>query len=345
MEQGRFSSEELRAAKETDLCDVAGRLGYTVKRIGHYHTLEEMDSMRIYNRRSWFRWSREHESGGRGGSQIDFLKEFAGMGTREAVFWLLDFAGYGRDVPGTGSAGLRHQTQTVSGAGKKEFILPAPSGGSSCLYHYLNNERAISREVVDRFVNAGLVYESAGFHNIVFKGNDKDGITRSAYMRGVHDRNGKAFKCDVAGSDKNYGFNIFHEKSSEVMVFEAAIDAMSYTDMFPDHEKSLVALGMLWDAPLATFLSEHPQVQCITFCLDNDAPGRKASETFMEKYYGMGFDVGEKRPPEQYKDYNEWLKAVRKPVSVICRTEKEGNTVGATSGTKAGKTKSAGRCR
>lgn len=195
------------------------------------------------------------------------------------------------------------------------------------------------------FVNAGLIYESAGFHNIVFKGNDGDGITRSAYMRGVHDRNGKAFKCDVAGSDKNYGFNIFREDSSEIMVFEAAIDAMSYSDMFPKDEKNLIALGMLWDAPLATFLSEQPQVQCITFCLDNDAPGRKASETFMEKYYGMGFDVGEKRPPEQYKDYNEWLKAVRKPVSVICRTEKEGNTVGATSGTKAGKTKSAGRCR
>lgn len=345
MEQGRFSSEELRAAKETDLCDVAGRLGYTVKRIGHYHTLEEMDSMRIYNRRSWFRWSREHDSSGRGGSQIDFLKEFAGMGTREAVFWLLDFAGYDRDAPGTGSMGLRHQAQTVSRAGKKEFVLPAPSGGNSYLYHYLNQERALGREVIDLFVNAGLIYESAGFHNIVFKGNDRDGITRSAYMRGVHDRNGKAFKCDVAGSDKNYGFNIFREESSEVMVFEAAIDAMSYTDMFPEHGKSLVALGMLWDAPLATFLSEHSQVQNITFCFDNDAPGRKASEALMEKYYGLGFDVGEKRPPEQYKDYNECLKAVRKPVSIIYKTEGERNTGNAPTETKTEKIQSAKRCR
>ncbi len=345
MEQGRFSSEELRVAKETDLCDIAGRLGYTVKRIGHYHTLEEMDSMRSYNRRSWFRWSREHDSSGRGGSQIDFLKEFAGMGTREAVFWLLDFAGYGRDAPRTGSTGLRHQVQTVSGTGKKEFALPAPSGGNSYLYHYLNQERALGREVIDRFVNAGLIYESAGFHNIVFKGNDRDGITRSAYMRGVHDRNGKAFKCDVAGSDKNYGFNIFREESSEVMVFEAAIDAMSCTDMFPKHGKSLVALGMLWDAPLATFLSEHPQVRYITFCFDNDAPGRKASESLMEKYYGLGFDVGEKRPPEQYKDYNEWLRAAKKRVSVIRGAKKEENTVDAVCETKTGKTQSAGRCR
>lgn len=65
----------------------------------------------------------------------------------------------------------------------------------------------------------------------------------------------------------------------------------------------------------------------------------------MEKYYGMGFDVGEKRPPEQYKDYNEWLKAVRRPVSIIYKTERERNTVNAVCETKARKTQSAGRCR
>ena len=50
-----FTEEELLIAKEVDLCDVAVSLGYTVKRVGSYHTLKEMDSMRIYNRRTWFR--------------------------------------------------------------------------------------------------------------------------------------------------------------------------------------------------------------------------------------------------------------------------------------------------
>lgn len=321
MEQGRFTMEELRTAKDTDLCDVAERLGFTVKRIGHCHTLEEMDSLRIYNRRSWFRWSREHDSSERGGSQIDFLKVFAGMGTREAVFWLLDFAGYSRDAPGMKRPELKHQAQKSYEDKKKEFVLPMPAGDNSRLYDYLKRERGLSGEAIDFFLNAGLIYEAAGFHNIVFKGNDKDGAARSAGMRGVRDRNGKAFKCDVAGSDKNYGFNVFREESSGVMVFEAAIDAMSYMDIFRDNENSLVALGMLWDAALATFLSEHPQIQSITFCLDNDAPGRKASESFMEKYYGLGYDVGQKPPPEQYKDYNEWLQAVRKPLSVAGETK------------------------
>ena len=53
----RFTDEELRMAKGVDLCQVAEALGYTVRRIGKYHTLKEMDSIRIYNRTNWFRWS------------------------------------------------------------------------------------------------------------------------------------------------------------------------------------------------------------------------------------------------------------------------------------------------
>ena len=36
---GRFTDEELAIAKRVDLCAVAESLGYTVKRIGKYHTL------------------------------------------------------------------------------------------------------------------------------------------------------------------------------------------------------------------------------------------------------------------------------------------------------------------
>ena len=51
---GRFTDEELAIAKSVDLCSVAESLGYTVKRIGKYHTLKEMDSIRIYNRSHWY---------------------------------------------------------------------------------------------------------------------------------------------------------------------------------------------------------------------------------------------------------------------------------------------------
>lgn len=313
MDNNRFTSEELAIAKSADLCDVASALGYTVKRVGSYYTLKEMDSIRIYNRRSWFRWSRQHETGGCGGSQIDFLKTFAGMETKEAVFWLLDFIGYRRLAEDGKRPELKHQALKPEETKEKIFVLPASADDNRYLYSYLNNERAISREVIDFFVKSGLIYEAKGYHNIVFKGNDKDGRTRFASMRGVFDNNGKCFKCDVAGNDKNYGFNVHREESSEVAVFEGAIDAMSYLDIFRDYEGSILALGMVSDAPLATFLSENPHIQSIKFCLDNDAPGRKATETLMRKYYELGYEVEDKPPPKGCKDYNKWLQEARKP--------------------------------
>ena len=39
----RFTDDELAIAKSVDLCAVAESLGYTVKRIGKYHTIKEMD--------------------------------------------------------------------------------------------------------------------------------------------------------------------------------------------------------------------------------------------------------------------------------------------------------------
>ena len=75
----RFTEEELAIAKSVDLTAVASYLGYTVKRVGHYHTLKEMDSIRIYDKSHWFRWSRQYDKGENGGSQIDFLRVFCGM--------------------------------------------------------------------------------------------------------------------------------------------------------------------------------------------------------------------------------------------------------------------------
>ena len=177
--EGRFTEEELAIAKSVDLCAVAESLGYTVKKIGKYHTLKEMDSIRIYDRSHWYRWSRQFD------------------------------------------------------------------------------------------------------------------------------------KCDVEGNDKNYGFNVVNVNSTELVVFEAAIDLMSYVDIFADHESNKLALGMLADAPLETFLREHPQISFIRFCLDGDSPGRKAAAELMEKYYGLGYEIEDCPPPAGYKDYNEWLVATK----------------------------------
>lgn len=306
----RFTEEELQIAKSVDLTMVAERLGYTVKRVGSYHTLKEMDSIRIYHNTNWFRWSRKEEKGKNGGSQIDFLREFEGMDIKEAVFWLLDFAGYQRleavQYP------LKNQAPQTVPEEKRTFVLPKAARGNSYLYRYLTKQRAISHDVVNYFVKKGLIYEAEQYHNIVFKGNSRDGTTHFASMRGVRDdADGNGFKCDVAGNDKRYGFNDVHEDSEEVIIFEAAIDLLSYIDIFRDFESNKLALGMVGDAPLETFLGEHPQVRQITFCLDNDVAGRTASQKLQKKYEGKGYRVSLSPPPEGYKDYNEWLRSTK----------------------------------
>lgn len=307
-----FTQNELAIAKSVDLVAVAARLGYTPKRIGNYYTLKEMDSMRIYNRSHWCRFSRRYDSSNRGGSQIDFLRVFAGMEIKEAVFWLLDFAGYkrntDRDISGDENTALKYQIkEKKENSHKKPFILPEPAADNAYIYDYLTKDRGISKDVVDYFVSLELVYESRNYHNVVFKGNDSNGRTRFASMRGVSDGRGKPFKCDVAGNDKRYGFNVANDKSTELVVFEAAIDMMSYVDIYRDFDTNKLALGMLADAPLETFLEEHPSVTDINFCLDNDVPGREAAEKLMKKYYELGYEVQDSPPPAGYKDYNEWL--------------------------------------
>lgn len=300
----RFTQEELAIAKQADLCAVASALGYTVKRVGKYHTLKEMDSIRIYDRTHWFRWSKRYETGENGGSQIDFLRIFANMEVKEAVFWLLDFVGYKKsDI----------ELQRIVTATKqkpeeaKEFVLPKFAGSNAYLYNYLMHERGISKDVIDRFVNEGILYEAKGYHNMVFVAKDKSGTPKFASMRGVFDKKGKVFKCDVAGNDKRHGFHTVNMESHRIIVFEAAIDLLSYMTLFPAEKCTMVALGMLSDAPLETLLNDYPHLTEIQFSLDNDQYGREATDKFMKKYYELGYEVKDLPAPPEHKDYNEWL--------------------------------------
>lgn len=309
----RFTQEEIELAKRADLCAVASSMGYTVRRVGKCHTLKEMDSIRIYDRTHWYRWSEKC-----GGSQIDFLKAFGSMDFVEAVQWLLDFVGYRKEH---GFVKTPRMAEKEKPEPKKEFRLPERAGSNAYLYHYLEQERGIAREVVDFFVGAGLLYESKQYHNMIFVGTDAAGTPRFASMRGVFDKNGKGFKCDVAGNDKRYGFNVARAESKRILVFEAAIDLMSYMTAYPMQEDNMVALGMLADAPLQTFLSEHPGIKEITFGLDNDSHGRKAAAELMEKYKAAGYLVEDVPPPKEYKDYNEWLVRGRENTMMVSEAQ------------------------
>ena len=290
----RFTDTEMQIAKETDLPELLTHLGYQVRRIGRYHTTAEMDSLRIKDRRKWFRYSQNT-----GGDAITFLQQFCGKSFPEAVEYLLAFHGRARDSP-TKAAPFVKRDEV-----QKPFTLPPRNTDDRRAFAYLR-KRGIAPQVIRQFLNSGLLYEDAVHHNCVFVGRDESGQAKYAGLRGTYDLNGPGFKGDAPGSDKNTGFSLPHDPRSDlVLVFEAPIDLMSYLTLHRDMVNA-VALCGLYDGALQTYLQAHPEIRRIALCLDADEPGQKAARQLQEKYQLQGYAVTVEKP-RCGKDWNEHL--------------------------------------
>ena len=161
--RNRFTDTEMQIARETDLPELLSHLGYQVKRVGRFHTTAEMDSLRIKDRRTWFRYSQNT-----GGDAITFLQQFCGKSFPEAVEYLLTFHGKARDAP-------IPQPKPISP--KQEFFLPPRNADDRRVFAYLR-KRGIAAQVIRQFMNSGLLYEDAVHHNCVFVGRDESGQPR-----------------------------------------------------------------------------------------------------------------------------------------------------------------------
>ena len=135
--RNRFTDTEMQIARETDLPDLLSHLGYQVKRVGRFHTTTEMDSLRIKDRRTWFRYSQNT-----GGDAITFLQQFCGKSFPEAVEYLLTFHGKARDAP-------IPQPKPISP--KQEFSLPLRNADDRRVFAYLR-KRGIAAQVIRQFL-------------------------------------------------------------------------------------------------------------------------------------------------------------------------------------------------
>ena len=295
-----FTETELDIARHTDLPDLLSSLGYTLKRIGSYYTTAEMDSIRIKERLTWRRYSTRQ-----GGDAISFLQEFCGMRFPEAVDYLLAFHGRSRDSPDRNKPIPRPKPPPPRE--KPPFVLPPANPDQRRVFAYLR-KRGIASQVIQRFLDAGLLYEDAPYHNCVFVGRDGSGQPKFASKRGTMDFNGSGFKRDVLGSDKKVGFRLPCEPEiEEVTVFEAPIDLMSFCTLCPEVHSNAVALCGLYSGPLDTYLRDHPHLKSIKLLLDHDEPGITAAKEMREKYRAAGYEV-EIRVPKYGKDWNAQLK-------------------------------------
>ena len=287
--RNRFTDTEMQIARETDLPELLSHLGYQVKRVGRFHTTAEMDSLRIKDRRKWFRYSQNT-----GGDAITFLQQFCGKSFPEAVEYLLTFHGKARDAP-------IPQPKPISP--KQEFSLPPRNADDRRVFAYLR-KRDIAAQVIRQFLNAGLLYEDAVHHNCVFVGMDGD-IAKHAHLRSTNSE-GKVFRMNVEGSESAHSF---HKDGTDksLYVFEAPIDLLSHITLYPYgwQEHSYVACCGTSAQPVLERLRQNPRLDTVYLCLDNDDAGNDACERMTETLEEMNLEVQRLCP--QRKDWNDDL--------------------------------------
>ena len=206
----------------------------------------------------------------------------------EAVKMLIDEEGEGR--------------QKSCLAPSPDFRLPEKSETNETVIKYLTEIRRLEKDPVEEWIAGGNIYEEKKHHNVVFVGRDADGIPRYAHCRGT---GGIKYRGDVAGSDKSYGF-CHRGEDNQLFVFEAAIDLLSFIQLFPKDwkKRSYLSLGGVSSVALMTFLSERPQITSVFLCLDNDHAGNEACEKLAGEIPD-GYRVIRLKPAE--KDWNEIL--------------------------------------
>ena len=263
----QYSEEQVRRAKSTDLVLFLQSQGEKLVKSGKEYRWMAHDSITVRGN-CWFRHSR-----GMGGGPIDFVMEFYGLNFPDAVKKLLGEEGKERreakDAPYQGIP-----------APSPEFRLPKRNSNENRIMKYLTEERALNEKLVQHFIDSGGIYEDEKNHNVVFVGKDLSGIPRYAHVRGTGEGR---FRGEVAGSEKAYGF-CHRGTDSQLFVFEAPIDLLSFIQLFPKdwEQRSYLSLGGTSDRALTAFLSASPQITSVFLCLDNDKAGNEACEHLAE---------------------------------------------------------------
>lgn len=286
------------------------RPGELVRKTDREYCTRSHDSLIITIGNGKFHWY-SHDVGGN--NAIDYLTKVEGMDFVSAVRLLNEM------TPAPVSVQLA-KTIPVKQSTPRKFELPAPDRNAEAAAAYLM-QRGISPKVLRYCVGSGILYQTTrgNYRNCVFVGKDEHGVARCAFQRGCQG----TFRGDVSGSQKQYGFLISAEdpECDTVEIYEAPIDAMSgatlrqYKHDRPWRGVHYLALGGLNHQPIDYFLAQHPAVKTAVLCFDRDEPGRNFAGTVAKKLTEKNLVVVD-MPPAVGKDYNEYLVAAKKLISM-----------------------------
>ena len=256
------------------------------------------DSLKISNGR-WMWWSRG--IGGR--NALDYLIKVKGMKFPDAVGLIL----------GTQTV-IHKEVYHKAKPPPKKFSLPKKAENNDKAVSYLMS-RGISEEVINFFIDKGMLYQSSYRNNVVFVGYDENGTARYATMRST---NAKRFFCDVSGSDKRFSFRLTQKDAETIHIFESAIDLISYmtivemqgADLKNQHLVSLSGVNItkkfsVVPLALSSLVEKGEEIKIIHLHLDNDEPGQNVAE-HLTKILSERYEVINHIVPYG-KDVNDYL--------------------------------------
>lgn len=282
-----FTDAQKEQARQTDLCALLRSQGETLKRSGKEWEWKDGSQKVTIRGNLWF-----HQYDRVGGDTIDFVRRFYNKSYVEAMEFLL----------GNSSGTLIISPPVVKE--QKSFKLLPRNANMRRVYAYLVKHRGINSEVLNAFVRANMIYESADYHNAIFVGYDKNGIPRHAHKRGTGQNS--TFKGNIDSCSPEYSFH-WNGRSDRLYLFEAPIDMLSFISLHKGNWKihSYAACCGVADYVMWQMLKDNSNINSVCLCLDNDEAGQLANKRISEKLTQKGIQSEILVPI--HKDWNEDL--------------------------------------
>lgn len=231
-------------------------------------------------------------SGSGGGGAIDLVMHLLDYSFSQAVLWLADTfsiqdsADSLRDSPFE-KGPLRNRNANPC------FYLPRPvQSNLNRVHDYLIRTRQLPESIISQLISKQSIY--ADFNcNAVFVMRDINGQVKGAELRGIGLH---SFKGLAKGTCKRSSFFACgSSESKSLAICESAIDAISFTVIFP-HMLAVSSAGTN-ESPdwVRHFINRHWRIFC---AFDADPSGDAMTRALLGKYRNIGII----RPPR--KDWN-----------------------------------------
>lgn len=305
--------ERIKKAKEMDLLTFKQLYEpYDLIPTGaNSYRLKSEPSLKISN--GYWCWWNHDKMGGK--SALKYLEKVREMSWQDAVKLIESISGAPDYVE-------RIEENRTPKPVPKNLIPPPKNATAYRMERYLTG-RGISMNVIKYCEEKGLLYEDSKYYNAVFLGLDGN-KPAYAFCRGTGE---KKVMIEARGSNKEHSFRMMSaEKNTQVHIFEAAIDALSYASLLEMNgvdfrSKNLLSLGGIAGGKtekegeikpppaLFNYLVENPYTEAVVLHLDNDEAGRSASAKIAKLLEGI-VAVKDSPPPEG-KDCNDYLKMAR----------------------------------